>query len=455
MKHTVRLVTAAFVLCISASGVPKDFNEWLNWIQPIATRKMLANISRDDTAKGVVIASPSRENPDYFYHWVRDAGLTMDVVVSLYARAEGDPKNFYRQRLLEFVDFSLKNQRTPNLSGGVGEPKFLVNGEPYNGAWGRPQNDSPALRALAFIRWARILLHEGECNLVREKLYTGAWDSVIKADLEFISHHWQDTCFDLWEEIRGHHFFTRIVQRSALLEGADLAQKMGDAGAASWYRQQARLLESEIHKHWNGRLLLSTLNRDGGIDYKHSNLDASIILGVLHGQHHDGFFKYSDERVLATAHQIEETFQNIYPINQKGHRGLAIGRYPEDRYTGYSNGSGNAWFINTNAMAQYYYELSKELMRLDSLCVNDTNRGFLQSLGKRMPIPRALARRELDTLAEWARKRGDDYLSCTQFHMGEGGSMSEQMNRDTGFMQGAHDLTWSYASLLSAGFARH
>jgi len=31
---------------------------------------------------------------------------------------------------------------------GLGEPKYQVDGTRFNGAWGRPQRDGPALRAL-------------------------------------------------------------------------------------------------------------------------------------------------------------------------------------------------------------------------------------------------------------------------------------------------------------------
>ena len=34
--------------------------------------------------------------------------------------------------------------------------------------------------------------------------------------------------YDLWEEIKGHHFFTDMFSRRALLEGAKLANKMED-----------------------------------------------------------------------------------------------------------------------------------------------------------------------------------------------------------------------------------
>lgn len=433
----------------------KTLGEWIAWAQPISTQKMLANISPVGAAAGVVVASPSQDNPDYFYHWIRDAALVMDVVVSLYARAEGDEKHAYRQRLIDFVDLSLRNQHTPNKSGGVGEPKFLATGEAFNGDWGRPQDDGPALRALVFIRWARILMMEGNYNLVFEKLFSGKWDSVIKTDLEYVSHHWQDRSYDLWEEVRGKHFFTRMVQRRALLDGADLAAKLGDGGAAFWYREQAGRLDTQILKHWNGSIFIATLDRDGGIDYKQSNLDSSVILGALHGRRNDGFLPFSDERLLATAQKIEETFRNLYPINQQGHRGTAIGRYPEDRYNGYSSsGLGNPWFINTNAMSQYYYELSKELSMRTSFSITPVNRKFFAKFLSGRRVRHIIRGKDVGELAKWAKRQGDDYLACTQFHMAEDGSLSEQMNRENGFMQGAHDLTWSYASLLTAIFER-
>jgi glucoamylase len=42
-------------------------------------------------------------------------------------------------------------QTVPNLSGdlstgGLGEPKFNIDGTAFTGSWGRPQRDGPALR---------------------------------------------------------------------------------------------------------------------------------------------------------------------------------------------------------------------------------------------------------------------------------------------------------------------
>src|SRR5690606_8540189 len=100
------------------------------------------------------------------------------------------------------------------------EPVFTVDGSVFSGPWGRPQNDGPAIRAIAFIEWAEQLLKEGQRDLVL-RLYNPdlSRHSIIKQDLEYTAHQWQKDCFDLWEEVKGHHFFTRMAQRAALLKG--------------------------------------------------------------------------------------------------------------------------------------------------------------------------------------------------------------------------------------------
>lgn len=91
------------------------------------------------------------------------------------------------------------------------------------------------MRALTLIRFAHILLRTGREADAR-KLYDGHFPSTspIRVDLDFISHAWELPCFDLWEETIGQHFYTRLVQHRALLEGAKLARRLHDGGAADW-----------------------------------------------------------------------------------------------------------------------------------------------------------------------------------------------------------------------------
>ncbi|MFM8270452.1 MAG: glycoside hydrolase family 15 protein, partial [Pseudomonadota bacterium] len=121
--------------------------KWIPQQEQIAFRNLLRNISPAGTAKGVVVASPSRQDPDYWYHWIRDAALVMDVIVDAYAQTSlPDQKAYFLDLLWNYVEFSRLNQMTPTPSGGPGEPKFNVDGTAFVGPWGRPQNDGPALR---------------------------------------------------------------------------------------------------------------------------------------------------------------------------------------------------------------------------------------------------------------------------------------------------------------------
>ncbi|MDZ4661535.1 MAG: glycoside hydrolase family 15 protein [Pseudomonadota bacterium] len=450
-KNVIILLTTAITalfLTAARNGQNDSLDQWIKSSTPVMLEHLYENISPSGTAPGVIVASPSRQNPNYYYYWIRDGALVMNVVVDQYISSKNQSRHkFYQDRLDDFISLTRRNQHTPNPSNGPGEPKFNVDGSAFTGDWGRPQNDGPALRAITLIRYANLLLNDGQKDKVRKLLYDGSSDSVIKLDLEYVSHNWQSTCFDLWEETRGHHFYTQFVQRAALVLGSQLARRMGDEGAASWYGLQADRLEKELQRYWDGqrRVIVETIDRDGGADYKTSNLDTGVILGLLHGSLDDGFFAFSDERVLGTVRALEKAFQDIYAVNNKGYRGIAIGRYPEDRYTGvdllFVADGGNPWFLTTLGFAEFYYRLARDLTRHGTKIINNGNLWFFRDFG--------YDGKDISGLAKALRDRGDDFMATAQFHMSNG-RMSEQINRNSGYMQGAHDLTWSYASFLTA-----
>ena len=407
----------------------QNLTDWLISEKAIAQRLLFANIEPQGTAPGIVIASPSRQEPNYYFHWVRDASIAMDQVVQLLNQ---EPNAQNRQAelniLVDFVQLSQRQQQTPNLSGaagdlGLGEPKFNVDGSPYMQPWGRPQNDGPALRALTMIHFARFLIQQGEGAWVQQNLFGQEWpaQTVVKLDLEFVAHHWSETSFDLWEEVRGLHFFTRMVQRRALLEGALLAQDMGDSAAAQYYRTQAQNLSLEIEKHWNGQIVQATLSPQNGTmcGGKSSGLDVAVILGSILGCAEDGFFCPGDARIMQTASVLSQAFAQIYPINSQKvlptgePLGVAIGRYPEDCYSGRQmTGKAGPWFLATLALAELYQRAS----------------GFDASYAQ----------------------AADAELRRVRLHTSAEGSLSEQFNPDNGYMQSARDLSWSYAGFLSA-----
>lgn len=408
---------------------------WLDQEVPLSLQHIFRNTSPRDGRPGAVIAAQTRHNPNYYYHWVRDAALTMEALIDRYnfnsriGKIKTHEQNTIKQKLMEYFEFSNFIQHVHTLEG-LGEPKFHVDGSAFNEPWGRPQNDGPALRALSLIHFAKILVNEGQVDLVRSRFYNPKLPSgsVIKRDLEFVSHHWRKPSFDLWEEVKGDHFYTRMVQRRALLEGADLAATVGDTGAAQWYAKQAREIEKDLSQFWSNSHghFLTTKNRVGGLDYKHSQLDTAFILGLLHGSLNDGFLNFSDAAVQTTMEKIAHSFTKIYPVNQNSAgMGLAIGRYPEDMYGGSHFNHGNPWVLCTLAFAEAYYRAAAE----------------------------AISQRQNLKGQQWLQK-GDAFLARVQFHAHSNGSLNEQIDRNNGFMTSVEDLTWNYGAILTTYLAR-
>ncbi|KAG5926528.1 hypothetical protein E4U42_003240, partial [Claviceps africana] len=97
----------------------------------ISLRGVLANIGPRGSkvagaAAGVVVASPSKKDPDYFYTWTRDAALTLKVLIEDFAATGNDS---LRPVIQQYVSAQAKLQDVSNpsggpSSGGLGEPKF-------------------------------------------------------------------------------------------------------------------------------------------------------------------------------------------------------------------------------------------------------------------------------------------------------------------------------------------
>lgn len=423
MRQFFLLVLGLGLSLVSAQPMPRrtpkllPVNQWIEQQTQTSTQKLIQNISPEGGAPGSVIASPERVSPNYYYHWNRDSALTYMTVLHLYQNSSGDQKNLFKQKMIEFADFSAKLQTTSAL----GEPKFFVDGRVFDGAWCRPQNDGPALRAVTLLAIAREFRANNNGDLANQHLLP-----VIRRDIDFVKNIWRQSNCDLWEEIYGDHFYTRMVQRRALIEAAKDATWLGED--ANQLKSEADMIGTDLQKFWDAdkNYFLSTLNRTGGIDYKNSNLDASVILAVLHGHTDDGFINYTDKRMLATAEKLLQTFHSLYPINQvKDTVGTAIGRYPEDRYAGSNFNGGNPWVLLTAALSQYYFRVAQEYMAEGA-----------------------------DRDASIAYFKAEDLLRRVQYHAPADGALAEQMDRQSGYMTSARDLTWSHAEVLEMFFAR-
>ncbi|KAJ1565144.1 Glucoamylase, intracellular sporulation-specific [Nowakowskiella sp. JEL0078] len=447
-----------------------------NWLQsqlPASLIRILKNISPLNTAKGCIVASPSTSNPDYFYHWVRDSALTMSLISRLYeagvAQQSKTRKTQYLEDLIwDYAHFSRQNQLTENRSGGLGEPKFNVDGSAFNGDWGRPQNDGPALRAATLIHFAKTYLsHNGSIEIVKSRLYHPSLpaNSVIKADLEYISHNWETYSFELWEEVSAlSHFYTLSMQLVALQLGTDFALMLNDPGAAKFYNEVAQKIGKVLwkkHLNPNSKYIQASVDVNGGFPKKYSNLDVSVLLAA---NHYHVFNPNSQDvdpcsnATIETALELARRMKKLYPINLKNSddKSLhivpiapAIGRYTEDEYDGISgNSKGNPWILATASYSELMYIcVSKwsELSELPSEAIvfaNEMSKIVNGKIGNNG---------DLNEIFELA----DAFLQRIRYHTLDDKNLSEQIDRISGNMRGAIELTWSHASLVTASWQRN
>lgn len=285
---------------------------------------------------GLVAASPSRSNPDYFHSWTRDSALTFKVLVDAFIAGN----SALQSQIEKYIYAQAQLQAVSNPSGslangaGLGEPKFEVDGTAFTGAWGRPQRDGPALRATALIAYSRWLLNHAGTSMVTSVIWP-----IVSNDLDYVAQYWNQTTFDLWEETNGSSFFTTAVQHRALVEGNTLAGQMGKSctGCAS----QASQILCFLQSYWNGQYILANINGNNG----RSSKDVNTILASIHTFDTSAFcddstFQPCSAMALANHKVTTDSFRTVFAINSGIAAGsaVAVGRYPEDVYQG-----GNPW----------------------------------------------------------------------------------------------------------------
>ena len=88
--------------------------------------------------------------------------------------------------------------------------------------WARPQNDGPAIgssRSRAGATAKPDLERASQASMLE----------LAVSDLNFIRTRAREPSFDIWEEERGYHYFTQLVQAEALARGAEWLERAGDA----------------------------------------------------------------------------------------------------------------------------------------------------------------------------------------------------------------------------------
>lgn len=386
--------------------------------------------------------------------------------------------------ITDYIESSRIIQRVSNPSGdfasldGLGEPKFQVDGSPFNENWGRPQRDGPALRSIAIMNYVNTQIKYNESASYEDFELT--FNNIIRPDLDYVGLKWRLDGFDLWEEVRGKHFFTAMCQRRALLLGANLAQNMGFPSKAQFYGTQADYMTNFIKNYFYDEdkgHLIETSGRTS-----RSGLDSALFLGSIHaldlidweGEADENalYTPYSDE-VISSLVQYISDMRYRYPINHRRLRlfesyginatqvGIAVGRYPEDIYNGVGTSVGNPWFLCTATVSQTLYLLADYLhTRPDSFNITITDRTrplyglFMETTeGFDWSKPSFVLRRSdpsFNSIVKSIVSYGDSFLDVIREHHDDVGSMSEQFSRYDGYMKGAEKLTWSFGAFWSA-----
>jgi glucoamylase len=434
---------------------------WIATESPLALNLMLANIgpngSNDQgSASGIVVASPSVNNPDCkvkylnqvfiltaldVYTWTRDSALTLKLLVDLFIAGDTSLQSTIENYIVAQAKLQVVSNPSGSLStGGLGEPKFNVDRSAFTGAWGRPQRDGPALRATTLIAYGKWLIANGQTSTASSILWP-----IISNDLSYVMANWNQTGFDLWEEVNGSSFFTIAAQHRALVEGASFATSIGQScpGCVNQAPQVLCFLQS----FWNGQYVVANINQNNGRTGK----DANTILGSIHtfdpqaGCDASTFQPCSD-KMLANHKVLVDSFRSIYSINSGKNAGVAaaVGRYPEDSYY-----NGNPWYINTAAAAELLYDALYQWNRIGSLTVTSTSLAFFKDFSSSVTAGTyASTSSTYQTLTTAIKNYADGFMSIIETYTPTNGSISEQFDRNTGSQLSAYDLTWSCKYIL-------
>ncbi|KAG6007643.1 hypothetical protein E4U21_005724 [Claviceps maximensis] len=434
-------------------GVNVGVEHFIATQDSISWQGILANIGSrgskaGEAAPGVVIASPSKQDPDYFYTWTRDAALTLKVLIEHLLAGNVS----LRPTIQQYVSSQAKLQDTSNPSGGpttggLGEPKFHVNLTQFTDPWGRPQRDGPPLRATALTIYADWLLANGGSAEASRTVWP-----VIARDLAYAVAYWNRTGFDLWEEVNGSSFFTVAATHRALVQGAALAKALGEPCPDC--ESTASQVLCFAQSFWSGArgYIESNINTNAKAKAGRSGKDANSMLSSIHtfdpaAACTDATFQPCSSRALANHKAVVDSFRAIYHVNRGRGPGqaAAVGRYAEDVYQ-----DGNPWYLTTLAAAEQLHDAVYQWRRIGAVSVDSVSLGFFRDVVPSIavgnyPSGSATYAAILAAVSTYA----DGFVALVQEYTPRDGSLAEQFDKKSGLPRSAADLTWSYAAFVS------
>ncbi|WYZ46431.1 hypothetical protein EsH8_IX_000656 [Colletotrichum jinshuiense] len=437
-----------------ANVAATDLDEFITRQRGVALQSALNNIGPNGAlaqgaSAGIVVASPSKVDPDYFFTWTRDAALTMKMVVDELVLGKEELQvyleDYYRSQAVLQTVTNPSGSLLPS-GRGLGEAKYTVDGARFNGAWGRPQRDGPALRAITLITYSRWLVENGQQDKAKDIIWP-----IIANDLSYVGQYWNSTGFDLWEEVSGSSFFTAQNQYRSLVEGAALADSLGVQCTGCELAPEVLCF---LHTgFWNGEYYIANINTQT----QRSGKDANVMLGsisvfdITASCDHPSI-QPCHSQSLASFKVWVDSFRNasLYPINDGAarNRGVALGRYTEDVYY-----NGNPWYLITLGAAEFLYDAVAQWNAQGHIKVDSTSLPFFVDLFP--SVKEGTYQKASNISGDYAgiigavKTYADSFVEVARVYTPSNGSLSEQFDKASGTPVSASDLTWSYAAFVT------
>ncbi|KAJ7130879.1 glucoamylase [Mycena filopes] len=435
------ILFSALTACAAVLG-QSSVDSYVAAESPIAKAGMLANIG----------PSGSKSlGAKYVFTWVRDSSLVFKVITDQFTTGQdttllGQIQNFIT------AESNLQQVTNPSgtiSTGGLGEPKFNIDGTAFTDPWGR--SHGPALRSTTMITYANWLLKNTSASNVLDTLWP-----TIKLDLDYVAANWNQLgapaprpLFDLWEEISSSSFWTTAVQHRSLREGATLATALGQDASA--YTTQADNVLCFLQTYWNGEFITS--NTGGG----RSGKDANSALASIHtfdpaAGCDAATFQPCSDKALASLKVYVDAFRSIYTLNAgiAANAAVATGRYPEDVYMG-----GNPWYLPPPPSPSNCTTRSSCGRRRARFDVTSISLAFFRQFDTSVAVGTyAASTSTFTSLTAAVQTFADGFLAIHAKYTPANGGLAEQFDRNNGTALSAVDLTWSYAAALTVFSAR-
>lgn len=442
---------AIFQGLVKSYGPPED-DQVVPRLAPDLERQMLRDQASSCWAKvqgnilpnGAIVASPAKGEhpgePNYWFVWQRDAGHTAMNLMDWIRKMPFDlPTGPMQKVVTHYMGFLTHTQS----SGSLGVSRYTTLGQPVTG-YGNPQLDGPALSALA-------MAHLSDPRPFYPQ---------IRAYLEYLlTPEGKGPGFDAWEFVYGHILNALLLKRKAFRVGARLASRLTLQDDARRYQEEVARLEAKIETFLDpqrGVLVSSREPTDPWFEAI-SGLDVATLGAILTAwDATDTFLNLTHPAVMGTVMALEDAFAPLYAVNRAwraaGNAGIGWGRFPEDANDGVGSTGGNPWPLVTLWAAQYCYRLAEQLATGGPLILTDERQAcYLNRVAgcEVAKVGEQVGEQTLLTvLLPALRRSGDAYLQFVLAHQPPDGSITEQINRDTGQPQGAPGLTWALSELL-------